>query len=391
MGLHHSPSILEAANTKNNPRRKMDWDSFSLQKDGTWNFVTSPALVERAQQASTGRIPTLLENEAGTKTELIEISCLFSGIQSTDYTVKIRSFAVQWNPSTVIAIQRFLGRLHKESKIKASKVHDPDLEDLPINASIDSSVDSSVDYMQASPIDEDSTMRLTINVDSLTVCLNKEHQNRRLLELTLSSCQMQLESSDRGLCVDGRLGDLHAWDSDNYFQQGVNRETITKANRNVLQVLSAVQSSLQGSSGLQPQSSRTAFLEVHYKTFKKRLPQSMLQKEVPSWVESHIAESGDIDDFLRVSVAATQFVYLRERTAEILDYLSNGLPGKGMGATSRAAKGFISKRILTKSFLEVCVDSPKVIVPQHESLEGGIMLTLGKWEGFVLDLLSLYC
>ena len=40
-----------------------------------------------------------------------------------------------------------------------------------------------------------------------------------------------------------------------------------------------------------------------------------------------------------------RFTYLKERTDELLDYLSNGLPGKGMGATSRAAKGFSSERI----------------------------------------------
>jgi hypothetical protein len=61
--------------------------------------------------------------------------------------------------------------------------------------------------------------------------------------------------------------------------------------------------------------------------------------------------------------------------------LSNGLPGKGMGVTSRAAKGFLKKRILTKSFLELHVNSPQVFVPQHEVSEDGIALKLGKFYG----------
>jgi hypothetical protein len=63
--------------------------------------------------------------------------------------------------------------------------------------------------------------------------------------------------------------------------------------------------------------------------------------------------------------------------------LSNGLPGKGMGATSRAAKGFLSKRIVTKSFLELHVVSPQVLVPQHEAAARGLELKLGKCRLFM--------
>jgi hypothetical protein len=120
------------------------------------------------------------------------------------------------------------------------------------------------------------------------------------------------------------------------------------------------------------------FLEVRYKTFKKKLQEELLDQQIPSWVQSHMSETGDIDDFLSLTVAALQFTYLKERTDELMDYLSNGLPGKGMGATSRAAKGFLTKRILTRSFLEFHVDSPQVLLPQHESVLDGIALKLGK-------------
>jgi len=98
---------------------------------------------------------------------------------------------------------------------------------------------------------------------------------------------------------------------------------------------------------------------------------------LPAWVRKHIRKTGGIDDFLSVRVASTQFVFIKERTEELIDYLSNGLPGKGMGVTSRAAKGFISKRILTRSFLEFQNDSPQVFVPHHELSAHGISLKLG--------------
>jgi hypothetical protein len=154
-------------------------------------------------------------------------------------------------------------------------------------------------------------------------------------------------------------------------------DAITTKNRNILQVHSSLKEDADEETRQEFSSSRHAFLQVRYKTFRKRLSPSIILEEVPNWVRSHVSESGEIDELLSVSVAALQFTYLRERTEEILDYLSNGLPGKGMGATSRAAKGFIEKRILTKSFLELCIDSPQVIVPQHECLHGVIMLKLG--------------
>jgi hypothetical protein len=309
--------------------------------------------------------------------ELIKITCLFSAKGFQNYKVKLGSLAVQWNPSTIIAIQRFLGRLRKESKTKAVQVFDQQLDDLIASKSTDSTEDGPVTQTDSTVTEHTSTVRANVEIDSLTVCLNKEHQHRRLLELTFSSCQVQLDSSENGLRVDGQLGDLCAWDSDNYNVNSLDGVAILPQNRSVLKVISSVESQVQESTRPDITPNRSPFLEVHYRTFKKKLPGTDLQTEVPTWVQSHVSETGDIDDFLSLTVAALQFTYLRERTEEILDYLSNGLPGKGMGATSRAAKGFLTKRILTKSFLELRVDSPQVIVPQHESIYDSIALKLG--------------
>jgi hypothetical protein len=240
------------------------------------------------------------------------------------------------------------------------------------------SEDRVYDEEDMSLIETSVSVKAVVEVDSLTICLNKEHQHRRLLEVTLTACRLELESSDEGLRLGGQLGDLNAWDPDNYESRASSdRVTLLQQNRSVLKVAATSEGFSAGNGSTRVPPKRDVFLEVNYRTFKKK---SVPAESVPAWVQFHVAETGDIDDYLSLSVAALQFTYLRERTEEILDYLSNGLPGKGMGATSRAAKGFLKKRILTKSFLELHVDSPQVLIPQHEAVADGITLKLGMYS-----------
>ena len=78
-----------------------------------------------------------------------------------------------------------------------------------------------------------------------------------------------------------------------------------------------------------------------------------------------------------MTVATVRLNYLSDRTGEIIDFLSNGLPGKGMGATSRAAKGFIKKRIRTRSYLVLALNAPQLFLPRHRGEEQGIIISLG--------------
>jgi hypothetical protein len=311
--------------------------------------------------------------QKGDPPELIEFHSFSCGGVSQDYHIKLRSLALQWNPSTVIAIQRFLGRLRKESKNKAVRVFHQQLDDMMSPQVAQDSEDRVNDEGEMSSIATSVSVKAVVEIDSLTICLNKEHQHRRLLEVTLAACSLELESSDEGLRLGGRLGDFNAWDPDNYESRASSdRVTLSQQNRSVLKVAATSETRVPPK--------RPVFLEVNYRTFKKKPVSAESASEVPAWVQSHVAETGDIDDCLSLSVAALQFTYLRERTEEILDYLSNGLPGKGMGATSRAAKGFLKKRILTKSFLELHVDSPQVLIPQHEAVADGITLKLGMYS-----------
>jgi hypothetical protein len=63
--------------------------------------------------------------------------------------------------------------------------------------------------------------------------------------------------------------------------------------------------------------------------------QQMEGVDIPEWVLSLASSYEEIDDFFTVTMAATRFTCIRETTEEILDYLSNGLPPNGLGATSR--------------------------------------------------------
>lgn len=337
--------------------RKMLWKDFTTKYDGSRNFELSKSFRERIIEMSRQCSHYLWgEGGEGPTPGLIEIACKFTESSFQEYDIRFRKFAVQWNPSSVIAIQRFLGRLRKESKVIAGQVDIIDgsrLDDNPRKDTVPAS---------------NSLIRANIQIDSLTVCMNKEHQHRRLLELTLSSCSAIMHSSEQGITMEGEIGNLSVFDRDNYEMNRLNQESITKKNRNVLTVLN----------GNGVENSRK-FLQVHYRTFTKKAT-SDSKADVPEWIKSNLASPDDIDDFLSLTIAATRFTFLKERTDELLDYLSNGLPGKGMGATSRAAKGFISRRIQTRSFLQLRVNPSQIYVPQHEMAEQGLGLKLGKFS-----------
>ncbi|MGK3733492.1 MAG: hypothetical protein ACI8RD_006999 [Bacillariaceae sp.] len=347
--------------------RKMSWKEYGAVDYGRKNFKMSHSFLKRINETSEECSHYLWGvGGEGPTPGLIEIACKFTEDDYKEYDVRFRSFAVQWNPSTIIAVQRFLGRLRKESKIISVQVFHSQFDDL-IDGSKTNEADKSLTNADSDISGGNSVIKANIQIDSLTVCMNKEHQRRRLLELTFSSCNIVMHSSEQGMTIEGKLGDLSAFDNDKYTTNGSDQDFITENNRAVLSVLTDNGTENNGQ-----------FLCIQYKTFSKKAT-STSKANVPKWVKSNLPSSDDIDDFLSLTVAATRFTYLKERTEEILDYLSNGLPGKGMGATSRAAKGFISRRIQTRSFLQLQVISPQIYVPQHEMSDQGLALKLGTY------------
>jgi hypothetical protein len=337
--------------------RKMDSKTFCSRSSDLFFFEKSEDFLARIEGASRECFFHLWSNEQTSPIPgLIEVDYKLSEDLHQQYDVRIGHLVVQWNPSTIIAVQRFLGRLRKESNLISVQFNE---------------IIGRNDQIQSSEVFGDmngegaSAVTAHFHVESLKVCLNKEHQNRRLLEVTLSDCNATLHESAGGISITSDIGDLLALDTDRRKFDTFDNKFGSDDVRKVLSVLSDAKGDM-----------KILFLHIEYRSFTKRTA-SDRRVDVPRWARAQVSSPEEIDDFLSVTLSTTRFIYLKERTEEIMDYLSNGLPGKGMGATSRAAKGFIRSRIQTKSFLQVQVISPQIYVPQHEHENKGVSLQLG--------------
>jgi hypothetical protein len=270
----------------------------------------------------------------------VELSSTFSG--SREYSVKVGSVDVQYNPSLVIALQRFLGRTSKDVRNRLAAVFDNQMLAIePSPAGLQRPADQVPKIRQVNG---------SFRFEHVRLCLNKEHQGRQLLEMILSDGSVDVKQSARGLVVVGHLGLLEALHNAN--------ETA----RNVLRVASEVDKN---------------FLDFRYvKLHDPHADQSSLQAYgLPDWVVS--TRDDTIDDCLCVGIASVDLVFDKALSLEIFDYLSNGMPGRGMGMTSRVAKGFVSKRLQSRSFLQVNVDSPRLFIPKDLITNSGIVFSLG--------------
>ncbi len=121
---------------------------------------------------------------------------------------------------------------------------------------------------------------------------------------------------DDSYLLQGSIASLQVWDPD--------LNTVTSdRNRRILKVIN---------DGRANQTSKPVF-SFQYRTFNRK-ESSSRDKEgrirgmsFTRWVEEKTS-AGDIDDFLSINLAPIEFNYLRERSAELADYLNNGLPGK---------------------------------------------------------------
>lgn len=256
------------------------------------------------------------------------------------YSVIFRSIELQYNPSLVIALQRFLGRLSKDTKLRFESVF------------IDTSTPAVVDPTLTDRADrvETSIVSATLEVHYLRACLNKEHQGRQLLEIVANDSKVHLERSDSETILTGHLGVIDAWENLRMESFGRNVFKAGEIGRHFLgwrYVKASGHALMKWKNGL------------------------------PSWVTDLLEDDDELDDCLDVLVSDFQLVYVKEMSLELLDYLSNGMPGRGMGATSRAAKGFVHQRIQTRSFLNVAVDSSTVLIPQNRTADCGLVVHLG--------------
>jgi hypothetical protein len=270
----------------------------------------------------------------------VELSSTLSG--SREYAMKVRSVDVQYNPSLVIALQRFLGRTSKDVRSRLASVFDRPIEaPEPVSRT-------------SLPQREKAEARLVcanFSFEHVRLCLNKEHQGRQLLETIVSDGRVDMRHSTEGLIVGGHLGLVEA-----LFN-------VNGSSRSILKVGCEVDKN---------------FLDFRYvKLYEKASARASLEAYgLPNWVIS--TRDDAIDDCLCLGVASVDVVFDKALSLEIIDYLSNGMPGRGMGMTSRAAKGFVSQRIQSKSFLALNVDSPRVFIPEDISTDAGVVVSLGK-------------
>jgi len=269
--------------------------------------------------------------------------------ESKSYGVDLRSLEAQYNPSVVIALQRFLGRLMKEAKKKHADI----LAGPSVNSPKENEDNGST--LKEAQL---TVTRGKIDIRFMSLCLNKEHQRRRLLEAVISHSHMESEWNGSGSHISGHIRGLEATDPAG-SGTGFVAEVIRSA------------------PGVEK------FIAFQYRTFAKRSVPDSPNDEIPAWILTRLDATRSIDDFLDISVSSVEAVFVRDRTEEILDYLSNGMPGKGMGATSRAAKGFVNDRIQKRSFFNAHINSPKFIIPQDRSCQSSISLCFGTSINFI--------
>ncbi len=383
----------------------MNWEQYSMV-EVSWGYSLSPSLFEKTVSPCLpiGNFPNIdterkhLGDKLGVShqtadcsissckdTNFLELRYICHGNLSHLADIKFQNYTLQWNPSTVIVLQRFMGRLKKHMISDDSFFSNSSAHGTSNNETTSIEKNNHVNVLPGNQSDGTNlqntiSIHIILRLDNLCICLNKEHQRRRLMELSLSKCHFEFERECTGqLHVHGYISDFIAQDPSSDIDQ---------CNKPILTVTCKEYSSRVNKSD-RPKKNRPEFISFEYRTFvptsqdldKKSLDTTLWNSDnVPEWICDMICDHNHsilIDDCLSVSVAPVRFTYIRERTEEIIDYLSNGLPGKGMGATSRVATGFIKKRIKTHSYFSLAIDPPEVFAPANPLSTEGIIFRLG--------------
>ncbi|KAL7473779.1 hypothetical protein ACHAXS_014457 [Conticribra weissflogii] len=358
-----SPFRLIATSSESensNPRRgtlypfdyfdSMSWESFRMVSSHEWGFQIAPPMQERQDFIFQLPLYDCYFQDSPQNTTMLAVRKISHENGSTSVELNFQHLTAQWNPSTVIALQRFLGRLKKAT--------------LSLKLATERS-------LATAPELHLGVTAYSIAIGSVCICLNKEYQQRRLLDAIAVGLLINFNRfRDNSYCLRGSLKSLNAWDPDT-------RRPLSDRNRFIFHVKK---------NSSPPNNCETPIkqpsMSFQYRTFcSEELNLSdIIDSPItpfPSWIEDRIC-SGDIDDALFITMDQIEFIHLRERTAELLDYLNNGLPGKGMGATSKAAQTFCVDRIKKRSFLDFIVDNPQVFIPRSSSsTSGGCLLSLG--------------
>ena len=307
---------------------RLEWGTFCT-KMGNWGYLTPPTV-------ELGEV-----TEEGAKDNLITIIKTENAVSGIELDVRCNTLVFQWNPATVIAMQRFLGRLKKEAlSLEREFNGGKNTTDHEDHLGMHSSKQESA---------KKKKIEVKLGLKALGVCLNKEHQGRRLLRLDLEEINVDFNADKAGSKVVGAsITSLKATDPSTFLADE-NREVFKKLDSGkVLEIKYS-----RGGDG-------SAFVEEAKKLGAPALFSS-----------SHFSSS------ILGALASFRFNYLNSRTVELLDYLSNGLPGKGMGYTRNKAQDFYREK-KDNLAISLMVGSPELVVPRNGMSEEMTKCRLGE-------------
>ena len=264
--LSNTDDTLVYASQLRDNEKSFEWADFRTRKDCEWGFESSKSMA------------TLSENQFGNSMnekdhqsiemqnlDLIEIFHVGNEKKMDKIELLCRTLSFQWNPSTIIALKRFCSKLVKEfSNImnSSSSIHMAEGNMNTTNVTNERIImDKRVE----------KKLRASLRFEKVTLCLNKEHQYRRLLEITFSDTLILFEKDlANQIDVQGNVKDIIAIDPN-----------LNTLNRVVI-------------GALPKEHERKNLFSIRFRTFDKKVPQ-----KIDNWVKKKM---GDVDDYLSVQL-----------------------------------------------------------------------------------------
>ena len=248
------------------------------------------------------------------------------------FVIDIHSVALQYNPSLVLAMQRFAIRLRNS------------------NASAILAFPTSRNRPSAPLNDLPSGLyckyEVSARLRSFSLRLNKERQQRSLVQLLVVNTSVDGLWSNTALEAKAKVDDLRIMDSDTF-----ETTEITDSNRFLLR--------MSDQAGPCMEIRHISFLQV---------PDGS-SRTLPKWGLSFIRDQ-DVDDVLEMTFASMHFVFLNPRTTELIDYLSKSLPQSPAPRARLAA----SQRRSRCFCLNFRMEKASLYVPRNATADGGLVL-----------------
>ena len=167
-----------------------DFRSFSISEGRVWahSMIVDPIWGYKMSSSLLSECNASRNIARASTSDWMTIDQLASDLHK-DIFCRSEGIEMQWNPSTIIALQRFLGRFNKATQTK--------LIELRRLLSNDSATKEAAGIGVGSEGTKASSS-LRLSMDKLSIRLNKENQNRRLLEARVSETNVSFLRNEHG-------------------------------------------------------------------------------------------------------------------------------------------------------------------------------------------------